>query len=544
MFKTGLLLLAEDHCDSGHEYVIFQHKMLQEYSASYFLHKEYLSKRIDLVALFPRLRSIIDHSVVLQFLCGQSEVMSQIVMNTCCSVIANSFAANLDGVQCLFSVHWLIDERSYLSGINKIVPKEKIMSWPDAVGTYLQTTFETIRAMHRECKQPSHTVSFCSKDLWVLSSGAWSIPMEPPNKQKLVIVHSLDTKTASTYLSVRHEKLVTAGCVQGILIAEPKEDYKHVMPCLTKIASDMGNIRTIFLCDILLDNATDEQLEVTSDLSNVLFNRKDLEHVIVLKSKLPETFYANMFMGVAQNVHLEKLDLYFCQIPHAGVSILSKALSKLTKLTSLKLRHCIRNSSDAELICKQLCHLVSLKHLDLSKNPYIGHYAGILTETFSTWESHPLENLWVRECHIPVKQGKLFLRSLTNLPKLQVASLPCNGLDGAISEFVSKAPSLKELYLWKCGLQTEDVLGIAAAIQAHRLPNLRRLHMEGNDLTDNQVEPLLAQLDINHSAEILLDVSNNNLSKEFVEHWSSKIRNGLNICWNLDKKYMHITGNK
>ena len=518
-----MLLLTEDCHDSRTKYVTFQHKILQEYAAAYYLHKEYLNNILCLEPLFPTLRCIIDHRVVLQFLCGQSEDMSETVMNMCCHVVANSFAA-MDGA------HWHINERAYLSGINKNVPPYKILSWPDAVGTHLQTTFETIRTIHGECKQPANIDLFCGRDLWILSPDAWSIPLNPPNKQKLVIVHNLDINMASTYLSVQRGEPLKDKGNQCVLITNVREDYQHVVPCLTRITSEMGDISAIFLCDLLFHSTTDQGCEAICHLSQVLFGRKNLKDIAVLRSKIPETFYIAMFEGVAQNIHLEKLDLYLCEIPHAGISLLPKALSYVTKLNSLKLRKCICSPSDAETICKQICHLVSLKHLDLSENPHLGCYVEILANTFLEWEDHPLEKLWVRECYIPVEQGQLFLKSLTNLRALQLASLSCNGLDRAVPELMSKAPPLEELYLWQTGLQTEDVLSIAAAVQAHKVPKLRRLHLEGNDLTDDQIKPLLAQLDNNHVAEILIDLSNNKLSKEFVEHWRAKVRNGLNIC--------------
>ena len=91
--------------------------------------------------LFPTLRSLVDHNVVLQFLCGYSEAMSEVVVEYCNEVVAKSFADNLGKVQSLFAVDWLIDERAYLSGINKIIPPHTVVSWSDAVGIYLQTIF-------------------------------------------------------------------------------------------------------------------------------------------------------------------------------------------------------------------------------------------------------------------------------------------------------------------------------------------------------------------------------------------------------------------
>ena len=170
-------------------------------------------------------------------------------------------------------------------------------------------------------------------------------------------------------------------------------------------------------------------------------------------------------------------------------------------------------------------------------NSQLGQCSNILADSFFKWKDHPLEKLWVRECHIPVEQGKHFVKSLTNLRNLRLASLPDNCLNGALSALMSAAPPLEELYIWKTGLQTEDLLSIAAAVQNNKLSRLKRLHVERNNLTNNQIAPLLRQLNENHSNEMMFDTSNNNLTKEFVENWSLRTRKGLSVCWYLDKKY-------
>ena len=51
------------------------------------------------------------------------------------------------------------------------------------------------------------------------------------------------------------------------------------------------------------------------------------------------------------------------------------SLSKwVIKLTSLKLRSCIDKLCHAEIICRQIFYLKSLKHLDLSKNSQLGQW--------------------------------------------------------------------------------------------------------------------------------------------------------------------------
>ena len=477
-----------------------------------------------------------DFSVVLQFLCGQSEDMSKVVMDICCSVVARSFANNLGEVQCLFSVDWLIDERAYLSQINRIMPAYTIMSWADAVAMYLQTIFDTIRNIQRECKSPGSIKSFNSKELWVLSPDAWSIPLDQPTCQKLVIVHNLDATTGSTYSSLCSRKS-NYGCGQCIMITEPREDYKSVVPCLTKVTGEMNEICTVLLADIVLKTKRDQELESVSELSKSLFQRNNLQHVILLKSTLPDIFYCDLFRSIRRTSNLKKLDFYFCSLPHTAVGLLSQTIPNLEKLTSLKLRSCISKLCDAEIICKQIVCLQLLKHLDLSMNSQLGQCANILADSFLKWKDHPLEKLWVRECHIPAEQGKHFVKSLTNLRNLRVASLPDNCLNWAFSVLMSEVPPLEELYIWKTNLQTEDLLSIAAAIQNNKLSRLKRLHVERNNLTNNQVVPLLQQLNENHNTDMILDTSNNNLTKEFVEHWSSRTRKGLSICWYLDKKY-------
>ena len=528
--------MTEDVCSSTKKYLIFQHKILQEYAAAYYLYREYHENVTELQKFFPTLRSVTDFSVVLQFLCGQSEAMSKVVMDICCSVVTRGFANNLGEVQCLFSVDWLIDERAYLSQINRIMPAYTIMSWADSVTMYLQTIFETIRSIQRECKSPGSTKSFNSKELWVLSPDAWSIPLDKPTCQKLVIVHNLDATTSATYSSLCSRKSEN-GYGQCIMITEPKEDNKSVVPCLTKVTGEMTEICTVLLSNIVLRPNKDEELDTVSELSKALFERNNLQHVILLKSTLPDIFYCDLFSSIKRTTNLKKLDFYFCSLPNKAVGLFSQAIPNLDKLTSLKLRSCISKLCHAEIICKQIFHLKSLKHLDLSMNSQLGQCSNFLADSFLKWKDHPLEKLWVRECHIPVEQGKHFVKSLTNLRNLRLASLPDICLNGALSALMSEAPPLEELYIWKTGLQTEDLLSIAAAIQNNKLSRLKRLHVERNNLTNDQIAPLLQQLNENYNTEMLLDTSNNNLTKEFVEKWSLRTRKGLSVCWYLGKKY-------
>ena len=167
-------------------------------------------------------------------------------------------------------------------------------------------------------------------------------------------------------------------------------------------------------------------------------------------------------------------------------------------------------------------------------NPNVGQCIDILADTFSKWNDHPLEEIYVRECHIPNEKSKDFLRSVTNLRRMCKMGLAYNNLQGALPSLMRNPPQLKELYIWKTGIETEDLLSIGAAIKANKLPNLSRLHIERNGLVDKQIEPLLTQLNHNHNTEILLDVSRNNLTKEFVSRWSLITKRHLNVCWYLD----------
>ena len=520
--------------------------MLQEYTASYFLHKCYGDRSSELQMLFPNVRSIVDHSIVLQFLCGQSDTMSKSVVESCSQVVAKNFADNLGKAQSLFAVDWLIDERAYLPGINKIIPPHTVLSWSDAVGIYLQTIFETIAAIYREGRRTSQVKSFDGRDLWVLSPDAWSLPCDPPNQdQKLVILHHLDRANATTHMSLvgdgRYQEFseqnrAVAELHQGqrIMIVGPEEEYACVVPCMTKVVSSVNMLTTVFLCRLVYEKVSNGELTALWKFGKSLFQRQCLQHIIVLKSHLPEVFYSEMFTGLRNNRDLLKLDIYFCEIPYGAARLIPDALTYLSKLTSLTLRQCNFNLSDSERICQQICHLVSIKHLDLCLNPNIGQCADILAETFTKWQHHPLEEIYVRECHIPGNKGKAFLKAVTNLPNMCKMGLAYNNLEGALPGLMCNPPPLEELYIWKTGIVTEDLLSIAAAVQANKLPKLRRIHIERNNLTDSQVEPLLSQLNANHSIEILLDVSNNNLTKDFISHWSSIVKKQLNVCWYLD----------
>ena len=54
-------------------------------------------------------------------------------------------------------------------------------------------------------------------------------------------------------------------------ITEPREDYKSVVPCLTKVTGEMNEICTVILADIVLKTKRDQELDSVSELSKSLF---------------------------------------------------------------------------------------------------------------------------------------------------------------------------------------------------------------------------------------------------------------------------------
>ena len=180
-----------------------------------------------------------------------------------------------------------------------------------------------------------------------------------------MIVHHLDEHTASTHVSLvgeNHYQKEPGGSLayteresdsnvhQCIMIVEPVEEYVTVLPCMTKIATSLDSLSTVFLCGLVYQEVSNGELAAVRALSKSLFQRETLQHVIVLKSMLPETFYSEMFMGIMDNRDMRKLDIYFCEIPQASARFIPDALPSLSKITSLTFRQCNFSLSDSEMM--------------------------------------------------------------------------------------------------------------------------------------------------------------------------------------------------
>ena len=218
----------------------------------------------------------------------------------------------------------------------------------------------------------------------------------------------------------------------------------------------------------------------------------------------------------------------------AGVTSLNLS-NMAASLTHLSLWDTEMSPELCESVCTQLPHLVHLEYIDLSCNP-LGVHGHHITESIrSRGPDPPLQQLWLWYCEMPVDVCTPLLSALSTCKQLAHLWLSANSLTGCLSSFLPGLhPGLHSLEALAVGcaeLNRDDVQHITQLIQTNKLPRLRELHLDSNNLCEMEdvwgglMEACVTHY---HQGRLELWLGDNNLSKEFVSRWESRCA-GTNI---------------
>ncbi len=177
------------------------------------------------------------------------------------------------------------------------------------------------------------------------------------------------------------------------------------------------------------------------------------------------------------------------------------------------------------VVCEGLCHLNKLQVTRLGGDP-LGVHGEHITKATNTWQPEPqLGELHLEDCKLPsTVTGGLLQALATRCHQLEILNLASNHLSDQVAALTSHThPLLKELQLRKCNLQPADGHALAAAIQQHRLPQLKRLDLGDNrSLGEEAAAAILTAALPHHQRELGIFLGGCNMSDKFAEEWRQK----------------------
>ena len=289
-----------------------------------------------------------------------------------------------------------------------------------------------------------------------------------------------------------------------------------------------------------------------------LFTCKNLSGLILSNNSLNEAaaHLVDFFRSLGEDSCLRVLFLRKCSLPLDICTDLLRSLSALSKLTVLdlsfnnlttsghQLAHAIRcwgTNTDLQILYLRSCSLTEevcceiitsltnckgLTSLDLTGS-HLGK-AGLQLKCYLETITETLEALCLDRCSILAEVSGQIVSVLSSCKNLRHFSLPGNTLTGVFSNFVPH-PCLTHVDLSDSSLDNKDLKHLIDLIELNKVPNLSELWLIGNSL--NKVEKELEQLlDVClkcHPRELKIFLFRNNLSEDFIHHWSTKCKGTL-----------------
>ena len=167
-----------------------------------------------------------------------------------------------------------------------------------------------------------------------------------------------------------------------------------------------------------------------------------------------------------------------------------------------------------------------MTQLDLSGISF-GEAGQHLVTAIRSWGNKPLlEELNVNGCKIPNTNKICYaLRCCKSLTELDLGG---NDLCGTLSRLLpdghSGLPELQYFILSGSNLGKEDLQSLKQSVEKDKLPHLKVLNLENNDLSkmEPELEDLLEALVSQYQRKVKVHLKQNGLSEDFNQKWRSK----------------------
>ena len=188
-------------------------------------------------------------------------------------------------------------------------------------------------------------------------------------------------------------------------------------------------------------------------LCELLKSSYSLQHLDIDQNNLSSESVASIITGLSYNSSLTKLNISNSHFSMANIDSLASTLKEHSKCTMvvLDLRECHIHSEGAMKLAAALCKNTSLKHLNLSHNPFGEDVKGVTAVAKMLIESKTLTVLKLEDCHISSGSAVELAAALHKNSTLKHLDLNYNpiGVEGAssMSDMLQHNTSLEYLHL-------------------------------------------------------------------------------------------------
>ena len=276
------------------------------------------------------------------------------------------------------------------------------------------------------------------------------------------------------------------------------------------------------------------------DISKAIAASKSLSDVYLYDSELSQEAYRSISMELQKHNFVQRLHLNRTKgIP----AEMANAIKGMKSLQVFRANGCETNQAVAEPLLKALADCCHMEEIQLGMNTLTGCVPYLFpTQTHVGFPS--LKRLWIKGTYLN-KHDVIALRDAlhTNrLPQLQQLDLSMNyEVAGTLSVLFNGTghpgfPFLIKLDLLKIQLTGEDLISIAESVRQGRMPKLRRLTLDKNNLSavKDQVK-ILVQICVNSykKLQVLIQVFDTNLSEAFVRELQSLCEDSVVLVKNV-----------
>ena len=279
---------------------------------------------------------------------------------------------------------------------------------------------------------------------------------------------------------------------------------------------------------VLSDNSLNESAEHLVKLLRSWGEDTCLEALSLRKCSLSPGVSTDVFRTLTASSKLIVLDFSFNNLEVSGheLAYTIRRWGFKPVLQWLALTSCSLTEEVCSELVDSLENCKSLTALDITGS-HLGK-SGLKLKCYLESITQTLTALSLDRCSIPSDVCDQIVSVLSSCKNLRHFSLPGNTLTGVFSNFVPH-PCLDNLDLSDSSLSKTDLKHLIDLIEQKKVPKLSELWLIGNSL--NKVEEELAQLlDIClkcHQRELKIFLFRNNLSEDFVHHWSTKCKGTL-----------------
>ena len=281
-------------------------------------------------------------------------------------------------------------------------------------------------------------------------------------------------------------------------------------------------------CLVLSDNSLNESAEHLVELLRSWGEDTCLEVLSLWKCSLSPDVCTDLFRVLKASPKLILLELSFNDLEVSGHELARtiRCWGPNPALRMLALRNCSLTEEACSELIDSLENCKSLTALDITGSHLCKN--GLKLKRYLESITQTLAVLCLDRCSIPADVCDQIVSVLSSCKNMRHFSLPGNTLTGIFSNFVPH-PCLDNLDLSDSSLSKNDLKHLTDLTEQKKVPHLSELWLIGNSLkkAEKELEQFLDVCLKCHQRELKIFLFRNNLSEDFIHHWSTKCKGTL-----------------